>query len=70
MAVTIDFELLPPPESERSSERPHVCSLCERQFQQSRALLRQWDRTLRDYTTRLVWVPQHCPRCERQRLAR
>lgn len=70
MALTIEFELLPPPPEEANAERAHECTLCEREFVQSRALLRQWDRTLREHVTRLVWVPQHCARCERKRLTR
>jgi len=70
MSVTTDYRILPPPKEEASAERMHVCTLCEREFRQSRALLQQWERALGDHVTRLIWWPQYCPRCERQRLAR
>jgi hypothetical protein len=60
------YEFAPPPKSMRDKTRAAVCPKCQRGYTQSPAMIR----TMTDEgpDERIVWVPAHCPPCERRRM--
>lgn len=60
------WKFCPPPKNMKDKERGAICPKCRSAYAQTPATLKEWNTESDGWDARIVWVPAHCPPCERR----